>query len=202
MPPAAQLERPPRRFQRSSHGRYLHPPACRPGAAGSSCGASGWTRSHPGRPPRPCDDRHDMIQLAVLDDYQQVAGRMVDWAAALPDVSPTFFSDHLVDEDALAARLAGFDAVVAMRERTPFPRSLLARLPRLRLLVTTGMRNAAIDLAAAAERGLTVCGTAGSRTSTGELTWGLILALARHVPAEDAAVRAGGWQRTVGLDLA
>jgi len=143
-----------------------------------------------------------MIQLAVLDDYQQVAGRMVDWAAALPDVSPTFFSDHLVDEDALAARLAGFDAVVAMRERTPFPRSLLARLPRLRLLVTTGMRNAAIDLAAAAERGITVCGTAGSGTSTGELTWGLILALARHVPAEDAGVRAGGWQRTVGTDLA
>ena len=143
-----------------------------------------------------------MIQLAVLDDYQQVAGRMVDWAAALPDASPTFFSDHLVDEDAVAARLAGFDAVVAMRERTPFPRSLLARLPRLRLLVTTGMRNAAIDMAAAAERGITVCGTAGSGTSTGELTWGLILALARHVPAEDAGVRAGGWQRTVGTDLA
>ena len=143
-----------------------------------------------------------MIQLAVLDDYQQVAGRMVDWAAALPDASPTFFSDHLVDEDAVAARLAGFDAVVAMRERTPFRRSLLARLPRLRLLVTTGMRNAAIDMAAAAERGITVCGTAGSGTSTGELTWGLILALARHVPAEDAGVRAGGWQRTVGTDLA
>ncbi|HEY7200919.1 MAG TPA: D-2-hydroxyacid dehydrogenase family protein [Candidatus Dormibacteraeota bacterium] len=143
-----------------------------------------------------------MIQLAVLDDYQRVAGRMADWAAVAPDAAVTFFPDHLADEDAVAARLAGFDAVVAMRERTPFPRSLLARLPRLRLLVTTGMRNASIDLAAATELGITVCGTAGSGTSTGELTWGLILALARRVPAEDAGVRAGGWQRTVGMDLA
>jgi len=143
-----------------------------------------------------------MIQLAVLDDYQRVAARMADWAAVVPDAEVTCFADHLADEDAVAARLAGFDAVVAMRERTPFPRSLLARLPRLRLLVTTGMRNASIDLAAAAELGITVCGTAGSGTATGELTWGLILALARRVPAEDAGVRAGGWQRTVGMDLA
>jgi len=143
-----------------------------------------------------------MNRVAILDDYQQVARQIVDWAAALPEVHVTTFADHLVDEDAVAARLADFDVVVAMRERTPFRRSLLARLPRLRLLVTTGMRNAAIDLAAAAELGITVCGTAGSGTSTVELTWALILSLVRHVPAEDASIRAGGWQRTVGTDLA
>ncbi|HXM57956.1 MAG TPA: D-2-hydroxyacid dehydrogenase family protein [Candidatus Dormibacteraeota bacterium] len=143
-----------------------------------------------------------MIQLAVLDDYQRVAAHMADWPAIVPDAAVTFFADHLTDEDELAGRLAGFEAVVAMRERTPFRRSLLARLPRLRLLVTTGMRNAAIDLAAAGELGITVCGTAGSGTGTGELTWALILALLRHVPAEDASVRAGGWQHTIGADLA
>jgi phosphoglycerate dehydrogenase-like enzyme len=142
-----------------------------------------------------------MVRLAILDDYQQVSGRMADWAAVVPDAEVTAFADHLEREDEVAARLAGFDVVVAMRERTPFPRSLLARLPRLRLLVTTGMRNAAIDLAAAAELGVTVCGT-GSGSSTVELTWALILGLVRHVPEEDASIRAGGWQRTVGTDLA
>jgi len=143
-----------------------------------------------------------MIRVAVLDDYQRAAAEMVDWAAAVPDAGVTFFADHLTGTGELAARLADFDVVVAMRERTPFPRELLARLPRLRLLVTTGMRNAAIDLGAAAELGVTVCGTAGSGTSTGELTWALILALLRHVPAEDAAMRTGGWQHTIGADLA
>jgi phosphoglycerate dehydrogenase-like enzyme len=143
-----------------------------------------------------------MTRVAILDDYQQVARQIIDWAAALPGIDVTTFADHLVNEDAVAARLADFEVVVAMRERTPFRRSLLARLPRLRLLVTTGMRNAAIDLAAAAELGITVCGTAGSGNSTVELTWALILSLVRHVPAEDASIRAGGWQRTVGTDLA
>src|SRR5215472_11727880 len=143
-----------------------------------------------------------MTRIAILDDYQRVARQIVDWAAALPGVEVTAFADHLVDEDAVAARLADFDVAVAMRERTPFRRPLLARLPRLRLLVTTGMRNAAIDLAAAAELGITVCGTAGSGSATVELTWALILALVRHVPAEDASIRAGGWQRSVGTDLA
>jgi phosphoglycerate dehydrogenase-like enzyme len=143
-----------------------------------------------------------MFRVAILDDYQRVAERMADWPAVLPDAEITCFADHLEREDDVAERLAGFDAVVAMRERTPFRRSLLARLPRLRLLVTTGMRNAAIDVAAAAGLGVTVCGTAGSNGSTAELTWALILSLLRHVPAEDAAIRAGGWQHTVGTDLA
>jgi phosphoglycerate dehydrogenase-like enzyme len=102
----------------------------------------------------------------------------------------------------LAERLAPFDAVVAMRERTPFGADLLARLPRLRLLVTTGMANASIDLEAAAARGVVVCGTGGLPSPAAELTWALILALLRHVPAEDARMRAGGWQATVGTELA
>src|SRR5262249_57438645 len=98
-------------------------------------------------------------------------------------------------------RLADFDAVVAMRERTPFPRALLERLPRLKLLVTTGMRNASIDVAAAVERKITVCGTAGLPYPTAELTWGLILALFRRIPAEDRATREGRWQVSCGLGL-
>jgi phosphoglycerate dehydrogenase-like enzyme len=143
-----------------------------------------------------------IIQVAVLDDYQRVAAALVDWSAALPGAAVAFFHDHLTQPAQLVQRLADFDVVVAMRERTPFPRQLLSQLPRLRLLVTTGMRNAAIDLAAAGELGVTVCGTAGSGTGTSELTWALILALLRNVPVEDASVRSGGWQNTIGTDLA
>src|SRR3712207_1933271 len=100
------------------------------------------------------------MRIAVLDDYQRVALRMGDWAC-LPGCEATAFADHIEDEAALAERLAPFEAVVIMRERTPFPRRLLERLPRLRLLVTTGMRNLSVDLAAAAERGVLVCGTGG-----------------------------------------
>jgi phosphoglycerate dehydrogenase-like enzyme len=127
---------------------------------------------------------------------------MADWGSLPEDVRVTCFHDHLAGDDQLAARLAEFEIVVAMRERTPFRRPLLARLPRLRLLVTTGMRNAAIDLEAARDLGITVTGTGGTRTHTAELTWALILSLLRHVPSEDASVRAGGWQRTVGTELA
>jgi phosphoglycerate dehydrogenase-like enzyme len=143
-----------------------------------------------------------VLRIAVLDDFQSVAADFADWSSLPEEADAVSFADHLDDEDAVAERLAGFDVVVAMRERTPFPRSLLERLPRLRLLVTTGARNAAIDLAAAADRGVTVCGTGAHPTGTVELTWALILAVARHVPEEDAGVRAGGWQRTVGTDLA
>ncbi|MGR6965254.1 D-2-hydroxyacid dehydrogenase family protein [Geodermatophilus sp. URMC 61] len=143
-----------------------------------------------------------MLRIAVLDDFQSVSGKFADWSRLPEQAEVVAFADHLDDEDAVAERLAGFDVVVAMRERTPFPRGLLERLPRLRLLVTTGSRNAAIDVAAAAERGVTVCGTGAHPTGPVELTWALILAVARHVPEEDAGVRAGGWQRTVGTDLA
>ena len=142
-----------------------------------------------------------VTRVAILDDYQDVALGLADWASLPRDVDVIVFRDHLSDEAAIAARLADFDAVVAMRERTPFPRSLLERLPRLRLLVTTGMRNASIDLRAAADRGVLVCGTAGLPYPTAELAWALILALARQVPREDRATRAGGWQETLGAGL-
>ena len=142
-----------------------------------------------------------MTQVAVLDDYQNVAPGMADWRSLPPDIRVDFFNDHLSDEDALARRLEPYRIVVAMRERTPFRRSLLSRLPNLQLLITTGMRNASIDVGAANERGVTVCGTDGLPYPTAELTWALILALARKVPAEDAATRAGRWQVTIGEGL-
>jgi phosphoglycerate dehydrogenase-like enzyme len=143
-----------------------------------------------------------MHRIAVLDDYQSVAADFTDWSELPEPAEVVEFHDHVDDEDALVARLEPFDVVLAMRERTAFPRSLLERLPNLRLLVTTGMRNKAIDIAAADERGITVCGTGSQATATAELTWGLILATLRHIPQEDAAVRVGGWQHTIGGDLA
>jgi phosphoglycerate dehydrogenase-like enzyme len=142
-----------------------------------------------------------VVRIAILDDYQGVAQRMADWQSLPADTEVVVFRDHLADLEQVAARLQEFEIVMAMRERTPFPRALLARLPRLRLLVTPGMRNAAIDLHAAAERGVVVCGTAGLPYPTAELTWGLILALVRRIPAEDRATRAGRWQETLGIGL-
>jgi phosphoglycerate dehydrogenase-like enzyme len=142
-----------------------------------------------------------MTRIAVLDDYQQVAESMGDWASLPADATVAFFHDHLVDEDEIVERLHDFDVVAIMRERTPFTRSLLERLPRLRLLVTTGMYNRALDLAAARELGVVVSGTGSAGNGAPELTWALILAGLRHIPEEDAAARAGAWQRTVGGDL-
>jgi phosphoglycerate dehydrogenase-like enzyme len=143
-----------------------------------------------------------MHRIAVLDDYQQVAAQFADWSKVPEPVEVVTFHDHVDDQDALVARLAPFDVVIAMRERTPFKRDLLERLPNLKLLITTGERNAAIDVAAATERGVTVCGTGYFSTGTTEMTWALILATARHIAQEDAAVRAGSWQQTIGTDLA
>jgi phosphoglycerate dehydrogenase-like enzyme len=142
------------------------------------------------------------LRVAILDDYQQAALALAPWDGLGDAIETTVFSDHVADLDGLANRLAPFDAVVAMRERTRVPGALLARLPRLRLLVSTGMGTAHIDLAAARERGIVVCGTGGSGRAPAELTWALILALARHVPEEDARIRAGGWGGSVGIDLA
>jgi phosphoglycerate dehydrogenase-like enzyme len=141
-------------------------------------------------------------RVAVLDDYQDVARGFADWSVLPDDVEPVFFHDHLADPAEVAARLEPFEFVIAMRERTPFPAALFDRLPRLRLLVTTGMANASIDLAAAAAHGVTVCGTGSPASATPELTWALILGLARHLPAESASMASGGWQHTVGRDLA
>jgi len=142
-----------------------------------------------------------MTRIALLDDYQGVALRFADWSSLPAGTEVVAFADHLADLDALAARLAPFDGVVVMRERTPVTAPLLERLPNLRLLVTTGMRNASIDLAAATARSVTVCGTAGLPYPTAELTWGLILSLMRRIPTEDRATREGRWQVTVGEGL-
>jgi phosphoglycerate dehydrogenase-like enzyme len=138
-------------------------------------------------------------RVVVLDDYQQVALTSADWSPVPVDIR--VLTEHLPDADAVVAALADADVVVAMRERTPFDAAVLRRLPRLRLLVTTGMRNASIDIAAAERLGVTVCGTRGSGAGTGELTWGLLIALCRGLPAETASVASGGWQVGVGREL-
>jgi phosphoglycerate dehydrogenase-like enzyme len=141
-------------------------------------------------------------QVAVLDDYQQVALSSAEWSPVTGRAEVTVFTEHISGTAELARRLAPFEVIAAMRERTPFPAELLAQLPALKLLITTGMRNASIDLAAAQQHGVTVCGTGGAGAGTPELTWGLITALTRSIPQEDAGVRAGGWQTSVGRDLA
>lgn len=139
------------------------------------------------------------MRVAVLDDYQRAAHRFADWDTLGADV--TYFTEHLSDADAVAKELSGYDVIVTMRERQLWDAAHLDRLPDLKLLVTTGPFNAAIDLGAARERGITVCGTGGIGAPTPELTWGLILGLVRHIPQEAAAVRAGGWQHTIGMTL-
>jgi phosphoglycerate dehydrogenase-like enzyme len=141
------------------------------------------------------------VRVVVLDDYQQVALDAGPWDRLGDRCAVETLTEHVEGTDALVAALAGAQVVVAMRERTAFDAERLARLPDLRLLVTTGMGNAAIDLEAAAARGIVVCGTGGRSRHTVELTWALILALVRSVPAEDARLRAGGWQHTVGTEL-
>ncbi|GGM72575.1 2-hydroxyacid dehydrogenase [Lentzea pudingi] len=136
------------------------------------------------------------MRCVVLDDYQGVALANADWSG----LDVTVLRDHLPDP---AAELAEAECVVIMRERTPFTADLFAQLPRLKLLITSGMRNAAIDLDAALGHGVTVCGTGSAKTPPTELTWALILGLARHLAVENAAFHAGGrWQSTVGVDLA
>lgn len=142
------------------------------------------------------------MRCVVLDDYQGVATTYADWSV-LDGVETTTIREHLRDEHAVVAAVADAEIVVVMRERTPFPARLLARLPRLRLLVTSGMRNAALDVAAANGRGVVVCGTPSSPTPPVELTWALVLGLVRQLVPESLALRAGGpWQSSVGRDLA
>ncbi|MFE7189256.1 D-2-hydroxyacid dehydrogenase family protein [Kitasatospora sp. NPDC057541] len=143
------------------------------------------------------------LRCAVLDDFQGVATTIVDWSPVSDRVEVVAFREHPASEDELVAAVADFDIVVTLRERIPFPASVFARLPRLRLLVASGMRNSVIDHAAARAHGVTVCGTASSSTPPVELTWALLLGLARGLVEESTALRTGGpWQSTVGADLA
>jgi len=141
------------------------------------------------------------IKVAVLDDYQGVALKLADWSILEGKVDVMVFRDHVSDPAGVVERLKPFEIVCVMRERTPLSRSIIEQLPNLKLIVSTAVRNASIDLAAARERGIIACGTLYSSHATSELTWGLILALVRSLPREIASVRNGGWQISVGGDL-
>jgi len=141
------------------------------------------------------------VQVAVLDDYQDLARHYGPWEELGDVIELTVFHDHISNDGVIRDLLAGYEVIVAMRERTPFTGARLASLPNLKLLVTTGMGNAAIDMDAAAALDIVVCGTAGLTTPTVELTWGLIIGLARHIAEEDRQVREGGWQHSIGPEL-
>jgi phosphoglycerate dehydrogenase-like enzyme len=139
--------------------------------------------------------------VTILDDYQRVALSSADWSAVRESYTIEVIDEHVDDEAELVRRLASSEVIVAMRERTPFPEQLLRALPNLKLLVTTGTANAAIDVDAAHTLGITVCGTTGTGNAVPEITIGMIIALTRNFAAEDAAMRAGRWQHTIGPGL-
>jgi phosphoglycerate dehydrogenase-like enzyme len=141
------------------------------------------------------------MKLAILDDYQNVALQLVDWSAVRRHAEITVFNDHLDDPAAVVDRLRPFDAVCVMRERTPLTREILEQLPRLKLIASTGPRNASIDTQAAAERGILVTATGYDSTPTIEFTWSLILASMRRIDRESASLKAGGWQTGLGSNL-
>jgi phosphoglycerate dehydrogenase-like enzyme len=145
--------------------------------------------------------RRQAVKVAILDDYQNVALRIADWSAVAKKAEITVFNDHIDQTDALIERLEPFDVICVMRERTPLPRDIIERLPRLRFIASTGSRNISIDMAAASERGISVASTGYRSTPTIELTWALILASARHLVAESNSIRAGGWQTSIGHEL-
>ena len=146
-------------------------------------------------------DEGEPMKIAILDDYQNVALKMADWSALSGRAEITVFNDHLADPSALVERLLPFDIVCVMRERTPLPREVLQHLPRLKLVASTGSRNASIDMGAAKELGITVTATGYRSSPTIELTWALILASLRGVVHENNSIRNGGWQKSVGQDL-
>jgi len=141
-------------------------------------------------------------QIAVLDDFQGVATQFGDWSRLADRADVTIFRDHLRDEDALVARLAPFAIVCLMRERTPLTRAIIERLPSLRCIITSGMWNRSIDLDAATERGIVVCGTQTSGSGTVQVTFALILALLQQIPTVDRDIREGRWQTGVGDEIA
>jgi len=142
----------------------------------------------------------DLKRLAILDDYQGVTLGMGPWDR-LPTLEKTVFRDTIADQDALVARLLPFDAILAMRERTPLTRALIERLPNLKLLITTGERNRGIDASACAERGVIFSGTPSFGAPTVDLTWGLILSLTRRIPEQVGALHAMQWQTALGVGL-
>jgi phosphoglycerate dehydrogenase-like enzyme len=146
--------------------------------------------------------KQERFRIAILDDYQNVALSLADWFSLDERAAVTIFDDHVADPDAVVERLQPFDIVCVMRERTPMTRAIIERLPKLQLIASTGRRNASIDLKAAEERGVEVVHTGYTSAPTIELTWALILASARNLVAENASLRRGGWQQSVGDDMA
>ena len=146
--------------------------------------------------------QQERFRIAVLDDYQNVALSLANWSVLDGRAMVTVFNDHLADPDAVVERLRPFDIVCVMRERTPMTRAVIERLPRLRLIASTATRNASIDLEAAEERGIQVVHTGYTSAPTIELTWALILGSARNLVAENTSLRGGGWQQSVGDDMA
>src|SRR5271156_4738285 len=142
-----------------------------------------------------------MYKIAVLDDYQNVALESADWSVLRDRADIAVFQNHLADPEVVIQRLAPFDVVCVMRERTPLPRDVIERLPNLKLIASTGPGNASIDMAAAGDHGIAVVHTGYRSDPTIEFTWALILASARHIVTESNSVRSGGWQKTVGTDL-
>jgi lactate dehydrogenase-like 2-hydroxyacid dehydrogenase len=141
-------------------------------------------------------------RCAILDDYQKVALSVADWSKVSGDLDIKVFNAHLGGADKVIAALAEFDIVCAMRERTAFPRGVIEKLPQLKLLITTGLRNASIDIAAAKERGIVVCGTTSVGSPTSGIAIGLMLELTRRIGYENARMKAGvPWQTTIGMDL-
>jgi len=142
-----------------------------------------------------------MPKIALLDDYTNESLSFADWGKLPDGYEPVVFTDNLVDHDALAERLQDFEIICAMRERTPFPAAMFERLGNLKLFITTGMRNASVDVAAAAARGVVVCGTSGSGWATSEHAWALIHACARNIAHDDRMMRDGKWITRVGVEL-
>src|SRR6476660_6045261 len=175
----------------------------------------GTTRLTAGKPPSgPGSERmtsfqrHTMcsnqerFKIAVLDDYQDVALSLADWSVLDVRATVTVFNDHLADSDAVVERLQPFEIVCVMRERTPMTRTIIERLPKLRMIASTAAQKVAIDLKAAEERGVQVVHTGYTSAPTIELTWALILGSARNLVAENTSLRGGGWQQLVGDDMA
>src|ERR1700756_1158008 len=146
--------------------------------------------------------KKERFRVAVLDDYQNVALSLADWSVLDGRATVTVYNDHLADSDAVVERLQPFDILCVMRERTPMTRTIIERLPKLRMIASTGSRNASIDLKAAEERSVQVVHTGYSSEPTIELTWALILGSARSLVAENTSLRGGGWQQSVGEDMA
>src|ERR1700730_5777821 len=147
-------------------------------------------------------NQQEPFRIAILDDYQDVALSLADWSVLDARATVTVFNDHLADPDAVVERLQPFDIVCVMRERTPMTRTIIERLPKLRMIASTAFRNASIDLKAAEERGVQVVHTGYTSAPTIELTWALILGSARNLVAENTSLRSGGWQLSIGDDMA